>query len=279
MAALQDIREEFTERGFTLPRFIQDRTVIEDTESTIDLAMKGWRLHNHTARLAYSATPPDFGALLIQRRRWANGGLIIFPKLLRHILSWKAFRKNPLLHVMEAVVRSNYLLSLTFVNIGLLIMLSYSFEDCTVSLWLPLTALPYYFLYARDLRLNGYRYSDILNVYALNLVLIPVNLGGVVKSIVQAVSGKPSTFKRTPKVTGRTAAPWLYVALELALLASWILGMVFGFIQNHPVSAVLAGVHALLLGYGLVRFLGTKEIYEDIHLGLEQELKTADVAA
>jgi cellulose synthase/poly-beta-1,6-N-acetylglucosamine synthase-like glycosyltransferase len=53
-------------------RYIQDRTVIEDTESSVDLVAKGWELTNYPERLSYSATPPDFGALVIQRRRWAN---------------------------------------------------------------------------------------------------------------------------------------------------------------------------------------------------------------
>ena len=38
--------------------------------------------YNYPERLSYSATPPDFGSLCIQRQRWANGGLLILPKLL-----------------------------------------------------------------------------------------------------------------------------------------------------------------------------------------------------
>ena len=52
-----------------------------------------------------------------------------------------------------------------------------------IRLWLPLTALPYFCLYARDLQLAGYRASDFVRVYSLNLVLIPINLGGVLKSL------------------------------------------------------------------------------------------------
>ena len=81
-SALNEIKTMATERGHAVSVFIQDKTLIEDTGSTIDLVAKGWRLHNHPERLAYSATPPDFGALVIQRRRWANGGLIILPSLL-----------------------------------------------------------------------------------------------------------------------------------------------------------------------------------------------------
>ena len=88
--ALEDIVTVGEERGFEVRRYIQDRTVIEDTESSIDLVDRDWTLFNYPERLAYSATPPDFGALLIQRRRWANGGLIILPKLLRYL-----FRRTP----------------------------------------------------------------------------------------------------------------------------------------------------------------------------------------
>jgi hypothetical protein len=87
LAALRDIESTRRERGEVVSVFIQDRTVIEDTGSTIDLVRRGWRLHNHAERLAFSATPPDFGSLIIQRRRWANGGLIIFPDLLKHALA------------------------------------------------------------------------------------------------------------------------------------------------------------------------------------------------
>lgn len=75
--ALDDIAETEWVGGFEVRRFIQDRTVIEDTESSIDLTLHGWSLVNYPERLSYSATPPDFGFLIVQRRRWANGGLLI----------------------------------------------------------------------------------------------------------------------------------------------------------------------------------------------------------
>ena len=85
---LDDISVVEEERGFKITRFIQDRTVIEDTESSVDLVDCGWELYNYPERLSYSATPQDFGSLLIQRRRWGNGGLIILPKLLRLFIPW-----------------------------------------------------------------------------------------------------------------------------------------------------------------------------------------------
>ena len=82
--ALDDIVEIEHQGGHEIRRYVQDRTVIEDTESSLDLAIHGWRLLNYPERLSYSATPPDFGSLAIQRRRWANGGLLILPKLWRN---------------------------------------------------------------------------------------------------------------------------------------------------------------------------------------------------
>jgi cellulose synthase (UDP-forming) len=63
--ALEDICVEAEERGFAVRKYIQDRTVIEDTESSLDLVSRGWRIFNYLERLAYSATPPDFGSLIV----------------------------------------------------------------------------------------------------------------------------------------------------------------------------------------------------------------------
>ena len=81
--ALDQIAETSYIGDWEIKQYIKDRTVIEDTESTIDMGIHGWRLFNYPERLSYSATPPDFGSLCIQRRRWANGGLLILSKLHR----------------------------------------------------------------------------------------------------------------------------------------------------------------------------------------------------
>ena len=50
-----DLEHEEQIDGFKIRRFIDDRTVIEDTESSINLRAKGWRLYNYPERLSYSA--------------------------------------------------------------------------------------------------------------------------------------------------------------------------------------------------------------------------------
>ena len=52
--ALDDIVEIDYDGDFEIRRYIQDRTVIEDTESTIDLGVHGWTLVNYPERLTYS---------------------------------------------------------------------------------------------------------------------------------------------------------------------------------------------------------------------------------
>lgn len=264
MAALRDIREEINERGFKVSVFIQDRTVIEDTESTIDLVARGWTLHNHPERLAFSATPPDFGSLLIQRRRWANGGLIILPKLLGYAFGWPWSARK----ISECFFRIHYLISIAAVNAGLLIMLGHSFDASIESAWLPMTALPYFFLYGRDLCHNGYRLSDLIRVYALNLLLIPVNLGGVLKSIEQGFTGQRIPFGRTPKVTGRTAAPAGYVLAAYGLLIWWLIGAGIDVVNEHWSSAMFFSANAALLAYAIYRFIGLGNSYEDIAIAL-----------
>ncbi len=264
-AALEDIAITRRERGHPVRVFIQDRTVIEDTESSIDLVDNGWRLHNELGRLAYSATPPDFGALLIQRRRWANGGLIILPKLLRHLgrRPWRAAK------LREGFFRVHYLCSIAAVNAGLLLMLTLPFQTgAKTMLWLVLASLPYFFLYARDLAQIGHRASDVVRVYALNLALIPVNLGGVLKSIEQGVTGRKIPFGRTPKASTRTATPLLYVAAEYGLLALWLTGVVHSVYDKRWTFAVFGLANALLLAFGIWRYVGLRESLSDVRAAL-----------
>ncbi len=259
-SALEDIAEIDQERGYLIRRFIQDRTVIEDTESTVDLIAHGWQLHNYPERLAFSATPPDFGALLIQRRRWANGGLLILPKLCRYLAGRPTVRAA----IREGFMRSHYLASLALVNIGLLLMLSLSFDDGLRTLWLPLTAIPYYALYARDLRAAGYRMADVFRVFALNLLLIPVHLAGVMASLRQASTGEKSPFGRTPKIQGRTAVPPRYLIVAYALLVHWGVGTIFEFVHGRPLHAGFALVNAAFLAYAIGSFIGLRATWQDL---------------
>lgn len=256
-SALDEIRTMAEERGHRVPIFIQDKTLIEDTGSTIDLVARGWRLHNHPERLSFSATPSDFGALAIQRRRWANGGLIIFPSLWSH-------GQSPRAGNLETLIRSHYLLSPALANIGLLVLLIVPFGSEFSNIWFPIAAAPYYLLYGRDLKLAGYQRRDLLRIYALTLLLIPVNLAGVYRSVEQMVTGRKSPFARTPKIDGRTAAPASHLLALFALTATAIVSagtnLWFGNLLFFGFCAVNAG----FLLYGFLRMIGWREAVADI---------------
>ena len=149
--ALEDIVEIDYEGDWEIRRYIQDRTVIEDTESTIDLGVHGWTLLNYPERLAYSATPPDFGSLCIQRQRWANGGLLILSKLRKQSKARKARGEQN--RFGEVFLRVNYMASIFWSSICLLVMLCYPFNSGLLNPILLLVALPYFVMMAGDLAL------------------------------------------------------------------------------------------------------------------------------
>jgi cellulose synthase (UDP-forming) len=269
--ALEDIKSVEHERGFPVVKYIESRTVIEDTESSIDLIRKGWTLYNYPDRLAYSATPPDFGSLVIQRRRWANGGLLILPKLIGYLLQ-RPFRLRKL---PEFFMRAHYLISIAAASGGVLLLLVYPFEEIVWSPWLPLTALPYFTLYGRDLVNVGYRWADLPRVYALNLALIPVNLGGVLASIRQAFWGHKSSFGRTPKVQGRTAAPAGYILAAVALFAYCLFGSAVDVMNERWMHASFAFFNGLLLGYAMVVLIGLRDSAEDLAVWLNSAVQHA----
>lgn len=260
-SALEEICVVEQDGDKTVRRYIQDRTVIEDTESTVDLLAKGWSLYNHPERLAYSATPPDFGSLVIQRGRWANGGLIIFPKLLSFL---RCTPKQPGT-IPQALLQIHYLTSLAFAPLSVLLLLAIPFSPEVMTPWMGLAALPYFALYLRDLQLTGYRpLRDLLRIYALNLLLIPVHLTGAITSIRQAIAGTKIPFRRTPKVSGRTRTSGMDLALQLSMVClSLVLGCYYAS-RMQWIGTAFALANVGLLIYGIVRFIGIAELREDL---------------
>ncbi len=265
-AALDDIAVTTVEHGHPVTRYIQDRTVIEDTESTLDLVGQGWGLHNHPERLAYSATPADFGTLIIQRRRWACGGLLILPKLLR-----QAMRRAERGRLAGLAIRFHYLASLAYGPLAVLLMLLFPFEDTMDGMLLPLTALPYFVAYGRDLVALGYRWRDLFSVYALNLLLVPIHFAGSFASIRQALTGRKTPFRRTPKVAGRIGAPRHFVLVAWALPAFCGLGAVFDLWLGNMLQGMFAALNGIMFAYAALVFVGARASLEDV-LGTSNRL-------
>lgn len=264
--ALEDIAEKEWIGGFEISRYIQDRTVIEDTESSVDLGLHGWTLVNYPERLSYSATPPDFGSLIVQRRRWANGGLLILPKLWAQISARK--RRNDHVSRTEVLLRLNYMASITWASFGLIFLLAFPYDGRLLSPFVLLAALPYFTAMASDLRYCGYKASDVLRIYGFNLILLPVNLAGVLKSLQQALSGKKIPFARTPKVKNRTVSPMLYVITPLLIVGFSAFTLWRDTIAHNWGNAAFAGFNAVVATWAIVAYIGIGNSLVDIWLGL-----------
>jgi cellulose synthase (UDP-forming) len=264
-AALEDIVEVEQVGGFEVRRYVQDRTVIEDTESSIDLGVHGWTLLNYPERLSYSATPPDFGSLIVQRRRWANGGLLILPKLRRQIAERK--RQGERVSRIEVLLRLNYMASIAWASFGLIFLLAYPYDSRLLSPLVLCAALPYFIAMASDLRSTGYRASDVLRIYGFNLILLPVNLAGVLKSLEQAITGKKIPFVRTPKVKNRTAAPVLYIVTPYLIVAFSLFTLWRDIVDQNWGNAAFAAFNAVLGSWAILGYIGIVNSIVDVWLG------------
>jgi cellulose synthase/poly-beta-1,6-N-acetylglucosamine synthase-like glycosyltransferase len=260
--ALDDIAETEYMGTFTIHRYISDRTVIEDTESTIDLAAHGWALHNYPERLAYSATPPDFGSLCIQRHRWANGGLLIVPKLVRCVRRRRA--RNERTSIGELLLRLNYMASVFWSSLFVLCLMVIPFDGHLLSPLTYVVAVPYFVAMAVDLRYCGYKALDAARIYGFNLLLLPVNLAGSLSSIVQALTGSKGRFIRTPKVRDRTVPAFVYVVLPYVLVAYSAYTFKVAYDSRLWGDVVFAAINAVLAAYAIVAFVGVRNSLVDI---------------
>ncbi|TFC88695.1 glycosyltransferase [Cryobacterium sinapicolor] len=271
--AIEDIVEVETVGGFEIRTYIQDRTVIEDTESSVDLGTHGWTLANYPERLSYSATPPDFGSLVVQRRRWANGGLLILPKLWTQLTHRRHQREKILFR--EVLLRVNYMASIAWASFGLLFLLGYPYDSRLLSPVVFIAALPYFLAMGSDLRDSGHRFSDIFRIYGFNLVLLPVNLAGVLKSMQQAITGEKIPFVRTPKVKNRTAAPALYVVVPYLIVAFSLLTIWRNYLDQSWGNVAFATLNAVLAASAIKSYIGIRNSIVDIVLGMVSWLYVA----
>ena len=265
-SAFKDIETTEPEGDKIVTVFIQDRTVIEDTGSTIDLLAKGWGVRSHFAPLAHSATPADFGALCIQRKRWCNGGILILGGLLRAVVTAPRGSFSPI----GIMLRIYYLMSPMIGNICLFLLMINSRPNLPILCWMALAVLPYFLMYGLDLRRLGYRFSDLIPVSALNLLLLPVAFAGIAESLVQLATGRKTSFVRTPKVEGRTCVPAVYLLFYGVMVVYMVWSGLDSALSGNGLAMLSPAVNALLLVYGVVRFVGLGNAVRDCSVVLRK---------
>jgi hypothetical protein len=145
-------------------------------------------------------------------------------------------------------------------------LLLWPFEEAMRTQWLPLAILPYFIVYARDLVHTGYRASDVFRVSALSLLLVPVNLGGVFKSIHQILTGKRTPFGRTPKISDRTATPLAYLITVYGFAAYCLVSFIVDMQAERWMHASFSIINGAILLYAIFRFIGLRESLQDVEL-------------
>jgi hypothetical protein len=152
----------------------------------------------------------------------------------------------------------------------MLLLMFFPFNN-DVSIALVMAAsLPYLLLYSRDLHRNGYRYSDFFRVYALNLMLIPVNIGGILKSLEQIITGEKSPFARTPKVTGRTASPARFVLAEWGLALFCVTFAIFDLLDGNWLHGAFGLLNGVGFWYAILVFIGVRAGLTDVRLAWQE---------
>jgi hypothetical protein len=202
----------------------------------------------------------------VQRRRWANGGLLILPKLWRQMTERR--RAGNRISRIEFMLRLNYMSSIAWASFGLVFLLVYPYDSRLLSPLVLLAALPYFLAMASDLKSTGYRRSDVFRIYGFNLILLPVNLAGVLKSLQQAITGKKIPFVRTPKVKNRTAAPVLYVLAPYAIVAFSGLTLWRDVVDQNWGNAAFAAFNAVCGTWAVFTYIGIGNSLVDLWVGL-----------
>lgn len=226
-----------------------------------------WRLLTYPERLSYSATPPDFGSLVLQR-----------------------------VQPGQVPGRSDHPRSFSWTNLAVPLLMLIPALDRLLSPALFLAAVPFLVAQALDLRRVGHRARDVWWVQALNLVLLPVNLVGAIACL-EAVVARRFPFVRTnlspnrvaasgrldptpsfgrpapvaavrPDPTVRTSAPALFV------VAPYVVTVLLSLLAWRAASAgywsgfVLAVLGCVLTLVGAVTFVGVGDAVDDLATAL-----------
>ncbi len=235
---------EEAHNGFTVRYYIKDRTVIEDTESSLDMRLHGWRLVELPRAAQLHATPPDFGALCVQRQRWAQrrpadaaaalsssrdaqGRPLAPPGRARDVPAAQLPRVDQLgerrpLAAALLPVRPAAALALGRAHGGA-VLRGDSRPTCIA---------------------RGYKRRDVLRLYGLNIMLLPVNTAGAARSIGQAIGGQKSAFARTPKVKKRTVTPLAFVTFPFIISVWSSFTLVNDLAAHRYLHAAFSGVNA-----------------------------------
>lgn len=162
--------------------------------------------------------------------------------------------------------------SIAWSNFGLVFLLAYPYDGRLLSPLVLLSALPYFIAMSSDLKYCRYSYSDIFRIYGFNLILLPVNIAGVAKSLQQGLTTKKIPFARTPKIKNRTAAGLPYVLAPLFIIGFSLFTLWRNIQGQNWGNAAFAGFNAFTATWAIVSYIGVGNLLIDIWLGVTDML-------
>ncbi|WP_150306491.1 glycosyltransferase family 2 protein [Planctomonas psychrotolerans] len=275
--ALRDIVDVEISGGFELRRFFRGTAAWHDSATSLEFERNGWSLVNYPERLSAIDTPPDFGSLVALPRRRAGSGMIVLPRILGSAGDRRA--RGDRVTGSELLVRVNAVTSPAVVSIALLFVLAFPHDGALPGIVFFLLALPYFLSRGADLRRCGHRYSTALWVYALQLVLLPMNLAGAFRSVRQAITNTRSSAPVATSAQGRTVTPIAYVLVPVALLVLLSARLLVDVTRGHWGDAAFGAFHVVLLLVAGIAFLGVRNSIVDIGVGLRRRSRAGNVVA
>lgn len=172
------------------------------------------------------------------------------------------------LRLAEVMLRMNYMASIAWASFGLIFLLAYPYDNRLVSPFILIGAVPYFLAMASDLHYSGYKRTDIFRIYGFNLILLPVNLAGVLKSMQQGLTGRKIPFARTPKVKNRTSASLLYIVAPVAIVVFSALVAWRSWLDGAWGTLAFSGINALCAAWAILANIGIRGAIVDTWYGL-----------
>jgi cellulose synthase/poly-beta-1,6-N-acetylglucosamine synthase-like glycosyltransferase len=229
--ARMDLLEEVAIRDSEMKKFIHDRTVTEDAETSVALWKRGFEIMTYPEIMAWSLGPKDIGSLVSQRERWSLGFII-------HMFS--LVRGNARKRLRRAMVFAG------LANVAFLFLSSFlatrAIQELPILSVVPgLTSLGLIGFYLHKL---GYGASRLFHFLGQGLLVAPAYLMGALKTFFQMMTGYRFPYVRTSRVAGVIQVKKVY-QLAYGLIT---LHLCWGMLGQWGPDAIQQSVQGIVLG-------------------------------
>jgi cellulose synthase/poly-beta-1,6-N-acetylglucosamine synthase-like glycosyltransferase len=251
-------------------------TLAEDLDLSYRAQLRGWRFMFLNDVTSPAELPADINSLKTQQFRWTKGAVETAKKLLPQV--WNS--PLPLATKLESTVHltSNlvfpFIMLVAFLNVPLVMIknevggFDAYFSMMSVFVLASISTFLFYLYAQRDIHMDWQRRLLLFPVFMAGSMGLAVNN---TKAVMEALIGKKSEFKRTPKYRIEKASDdwrmkryvqrrisWI-VLVELALAAYFVFGIAKS-ISYLEIAAIPFQL-MFLVGFGTVGVLSLRHAY------------------